>query len=373
MNIQKLIVYAWLLLDIIGMSIIIPAFPELKAYYHISDFQVTLGLTVYSLFSFLAAPVLGQLSDKFGRKKMLSRSIAGTALSNIVINGITGGNINILQAILTDISKTPEERKKNYGLMWAFFGVWFIIGPLLWSLLLKHWGVEGIFWFGTIFAIIELILIMTKFHNTNTLDHDRHLSYNAFRIIWKYFHKDGIKTLLLSMFFLGVWVFIVNSGQSLLMHTRFGTTGSQYGVYMAIMGVIMAVNLGLLIPKFWTKHFDNKQIIRISHIAFIIGYTLVWLSGNLTRYLGLFFITIIIGNIYMPIYNVEIMSKALPNEVGEISGMLGGAQSIFMFFGPLIGGIMLSTQYNIFYGSAICFALSLIVMIRYLTRNKNNS
>ena len=65
MNIQKIIVYAGLLLDIIGMSFIIPAFPELKAYYHISDFQVTLGLSVYALFSFLAAPVLGQLSDKF--------------------------------------------------------------------------------------------------------------------------------------------------------------------------------------------------------------------------------------------------------------------------------------------------------------------
>ena len=68
----------------------------------------------------------------------------------------------------------------------------------------------------------------------------------------------------------------------------------------------------------------------------------------------------------MPIYNVEIMSKALPHEVGEISGMLGGAQSIFMFFGPLIGGIMLSSQYNIFYGSALCFALSLIIVMHYL-------
>lgn len=65
MNLKKTIVFTTLFLDIVGIAIIIPAFPELKAYYGITDFQVTMGLTIYSLFSFLAAPLLGQWSDKF--------------------------------------------------------------------------------------------------------------------------------------------------------------------------------------------------------------------------------------------------------------------------------------------------------------------
>lgn len=68
MNFQKTIIFLALLLDIVGIAVLIPAFPELKVYYGISDFAVTMGLTVYSLFAFLGAPLLGQLSDKYGRK-----------------------------------------------------------------------------------------------------------------------------------------------------------------------------------------------------------------------------------------------------------------------------------------------------------------
>jgi MFS family permease len=129
MNFQKTIIFLALLLDIIGISVMIPAFPELKLYYGISDFAVTMGLTVYSLFAFLAAPVLGQLSDKYGRKMPLLRCVVGTLFSYLillvtqnyilflisrVINGITGGNISILQAILADISPTPEQKAKNF-------------------------------------------------------------------------------------------------------------------------------------------------------------------------------------------------------------------------------------------------------------------
>lgn len=65
---QKIVVYASLFLDVLGIGILIPAFPELIHYYGIADYQVSLGITVYSLCAFLAAPALGQYSDKHGRK-----------------------------------------------------------------------------------------------------------------------------------------------------------------------------------------------------------------------------------------------------------------------------------------------------------------
>ncbi|MEY3197893.1 MAG: Tetracycline resistance protein class [Candidatus Parcubacteria bacterium] len=97
-----------------------------------------MGLTIYSLFAFLSAPVLGQLSDKYGRKGLLVGCVFGTFLSYLVllvtrsywvflvsriINGITGGNISILQAILTDISPDEASKQKNFGIMGAFFGL----------------------------------------------------------------------------------------------------------------------------------------------------------------------------------------------------------------------------------------------------------
>ncbi len=379
MSFQKTIIYLALLLDIIGISVMIPAFPELKLYYGISDFAVTMGLTVYSLFAFLAAPVLGQLSDKYGRKVPLLRCVIGTLFSYLillvsqnyvlflvsrVINGITGGNISILQAILADISPTPEEKAKNFWLMGAFFWLGFIIGPVLGAILLKFGGVHGIFWAGTIFALIEIVLIAIQFKNTNTLDHDKHLDYNSFTIMIKYFKKDHIRQLLVSFALLGIGGFIVNASMGLYMQGLFGTAGSQYGLYLGIAGVIGALNMGYLIPKFWLKKFHPDTLNVINHISLILWYFLVGLMTNEIAFLLLFYITILFGNAYFVIYNTKILSTAQPNERGEISGMMSGLQSAFMFVWPLIGWLLLQYHINIFRATVVFTILSGVVMLR---------
>lgn len=385
MKYQKLIIYSTLLLDMIWIAVMIPAFPELKAYYGIWDLQVTMWLTIYSLFAFLAAPLLWQISDKVGRKKSLARCVLGTFLSYAVllitkqyrifllsraINGITGGNISILQAILADISPTKEERAKNFWLMGALFWLGFIIWPLFGALILRFGnGVNSIFAFGAIFSLIEFLLIYFFFKNTNKLDHERKLQYNSFNIMAKYFKKPDIRNLLISLGLLGVGLFTINSSQWLYMQNLFGTTGEQYGYYLSIAWVMSALNLWLLIPKFWLKRFSPRRIILFAHAMLIIGYILVWLSQNLYLFLWLFYITLILGNLYMPVYNIEIMSKAKPNELGEISGMLGGLQSLFMFVWPLVGWILLNFHINIFIWAVICIVISLAVVGTYFRNN----
>lgn len=385
MKSQKFIIYSTLLLDMIGIAVMIPAFPELKHFYWINDFQVTLGLTIYSLFAFLAAPLLWQISDKVGRKKSLARCVFGTFLSYAVllitkqyrlflvsraINGVTGWNISILQAILADISPTKEERAKNFWLMGALFGLWFIIWPLIWALILRFGdGVQSIFAFGAIFSILEFILIYFYFKNTNKLDTTRELQYNSFNIMHKYFKKPDIRNLLLSLWLLGVGLFTINSSQWLYMQNLFGTTWEQYGYYLAIAWIASALNLGLLIPKFWLKKFTPRRIIVFAHIMLIVWYTLVWISQNLYLFLWFFYITLILGNLYMPVYNIEIMSKAKPNELGEISGMLWWLQSLFMFVWPLVGWILLNFHINIFIGAVVCIAISFVVVGTYFRNN----
>jgi DHA1 family tetracycline resistance protein-like MFS transporter len=383
MNLQKTIVFTTLFLDIVGIAIIIPAFPELKAYYGITDFQVTMGLTIYSLFSFLAAPLLGQWSDKFWRKKPLVLCIIGTMFSYLIllvtqqywifllsrlVNGITGGNISILQAILTDISPDKETKAKNFGIMGALFGMWFIVGPVVGSLLLKFGGIETIFWFGALFALIEVVLITVHFSNTNEADPQKVLSYNSFNVMRKYFRKPDMRNFLISMFLLGVGGFMINATQSLYMNNLFGTSGEEYGYYLALVGIITALNLGFLVPRFWTKMFSNKQLIIMSHIVLIIGYMLVGYASSLYGFLGLFYATILLSGYYVTVYNVNIMSKALPHETGELSGMLAGTQSLLMFVGPLLGGLILAIKYNVYYGAAIFAAISFAVMMRYITK-----
>lgn len=383
MNVQKVIVYLWLLLDIIGIAILIPAFPELKAYYGITDFQVTLWLTIYSLGAFFAAPVLGQLSDKYGRKNILAFCIAWTLISyalllfgrsyrlfllSRVINGITGGNVSILQAILTDISPDPETKSKNFWLMGAFFGVWFIIWPLIGSMLLKFSNIEGVFWFGVIFSAVELGLILLHFRNTNHLEELKKISFNAFHVMGKYLRKETMRNFLLSLFFLGVGGFSINASLSLFMNTTFATSGVMYGYFLAFAGVINAVNMGFFVPRFWTKRFSIHQLIIRVHIALICWYAILWTVTNYTLFIILFYVVTMLSGIYMPIYNIQIMSQAKPDEIGELSGMLGGAQSLFMFVGPLLWWVLLTYGGNIFWWAVVCFLASGVCMMKWMVK-----
>lgn len=121
-----------------------------------------------------------------------------------------------------------------------------------------------------------------------------------------------------------------------------------------------------MVPKFRTKNFNTKTLIALAHVILIIGYVAVGATLHLGWFLGIFYATIFFSGFYMPVYNLVIMSHAKPDAIGEISGMMGGLQSMLMFVGPLIGGLLLSMKINVYYGAAIMFALSFAVMVRYL-------
>ncbi len=378
---QKAIIFSTLLMEVLGFSIIIPAFPELIAYYHIGEFQVVLGLTVYSLFAFLAAPILWQRSDKIGRKKSLARCIVGTSLSYFMltisptyiifliaraINWVTGWNISILQAILTDISPDPATKAKNFWLMWAVFGLGFIIGPFLGSLILWWGGVDTIFIFGGCLAALQLILVLVWFRNTNELDHHKVLIRNPFTVITKFLRKPTLQPWLISLIFLGVGMFIMNSSQSLYMHAKFGTSGERYGYLLAVSWVILAVNMAVLVPKFWRKVFTTRGLLIRIFGAMLLGFMLLSLMQTEISYILTLYVMMLCSGAYGVVYNIYIMSHAQKNEIGEISGMMWSLQSLFMVIWPVIWWVMLETDLNIHRGSFMFVLIALIIMLKPL-------
>ncbi len=370
-------------MEVLGFSIIIPAFPEFISYYGISELQVTLGLTVYSLFAFLAAPILGQRSDKIGRKKSLARCIFGTSVSYFLmvvshtyivfliaraINGITGGNISIIQAILNDISPDQVEKRKNFGLMGALFGIGFILWPFLGSVILGQRGVDAIFVFGGCLAAVQLILVLLAFHNTNKddLDHHKVIQRNPIKTIKKFITEPTLKPRLLSLMCIGVAVFIVNSSQSLYMHNLFDTSGERYGYILAIAWVIMAINMWVLIPKFWMKVFSTRKLLYRVFFWMVIWYATLGFMHTETSYVIVLYITMLFTWAYGVVYNIYIMSHAKKNEVGELSWMMWSLQSLFMVIWPIIGGVLLETNFNIQRGAIVFFVIAILIMIKPL-------
>ncbi len=156
MNKALIVILAAVLLDAVGIGLIFPILPALlRDVGHISEIATLLGimLALYSACQFLFSPVLGVLSDRFGRRPVLLVSLAGAALDYLVmavapelwmlvlgraISGMTSANMAVATAYITDIS-SEEERAKRFGLFHAMFGIGFIIGPVLGGVLGDYW------------------------------------------------------------------------------------------------------------------------------------------------------------------------------------------------------------------------------------------
>jgi MFS family permease len=129
----------------LSFTILIPIIYLYGKQFGLSDFQTSLLFSIYSLAQFLATPVIGKLSDRFGRKPLLIISLAGTVIANLIagtattasvlflarlLDGITGGNNSVAQAVISDVTN-PDNRAKGFGIYGAASGLGFVLGPAI--------------------------------------------------------------------------------------------------------------------------------------------------------------------------------------------------------------------------------------------------
>ena len=310
------VIFFTLLLNALGFGILIPIIPLLladpKSQYFMLPHTFTLGqgyiifgflVAIYPLMQFLATPILGQLSDKFGRKKILAVSLAGTFIGYILfaigiliksipllfisraLDGITGGNISVAQAVVADVT-TPQNRSRTFGLVGAAFGIGFIIGPFLGGILseskLVSWfNAATPFWFAALLAFANVILIIICLAETFKLKKDK-------KIIWGQSVKNIIRAFnIRELRILFTTVFLFQSGFtffttffSVFLITKFGFTQGNTGNFFAYLGVWLVITQGFL-TRIIAKKFSEKKVLRITLIStgvFILAYLLpsVW-------------------------------------------------------------------------------------------------
>lgn len=387
MNKNRFIIILVWFLDVLALGIVIPTLPELVKFYGVSDHLISYGITLYAFFTFIAAPILGQLSDMYGRKKILLFCVIWSFVSSLmipifatylvfllarVVNGITGGNISILQSIITDISKTKEERMKNMGILWAIFGGGFIFGPLFGAILLHFWPMMP-YWFMAVVSLIEVFVIWFLFEETNEHIRKRKIKFNLLWQIISHLKVPRLNYFMISFFLLITAFAIYQSILPLYLSKHYWVSGSFSGYVMAVSWLMLVLNQWLLMSRFWLKKFSSNQLILIINGSLLIFYVLLTFIEPLYAFLGVLILLLPFRALLNPVYQSEIIEYTEVHERWEIMGVLMSLQSLGMFFWPLIGGILLEKNISIFGFSALFVILSLVMVLKIIWHWKNNT
>src|ERR687887_1324191 len=181
-----LVIFITVFIDLVGFGIVIPVLPFYVegTKFNASPRVVGLLFASYSVMQLVFTPVLGRLSDRYGRRPVLFLSLLGTSLgffilgfattvwmlfAGRIIDGMTGGNISTAQAYIADVT-TEENRAKGMGLIGAAFGLGFIFGPAIGGIL-SRWGIEVPFLFAAALCFANALLLYFRLPETVTPDH----------------------------------------------------------------------------------------------------------------------------------------------------------------------------------------------------------
>lgn len=351
---DKIIIILTVLIDVVGIGIVIPVLPYYVESFGASAFVTTLLFAVFSLFAFFSSPLLGKLSDRYGRRPMLIVSIASTALgwfvfagaSNLamlfvgrIIDGMAAGNFPVAQSYLIDLARNEKERSANLGVIGAVFGVGFIVGPAI-GAALGAISPALPFWIVGVLATINCIGAIFFLPETNRkTNFQAKISFHPFAPISSAIKDKVLHSRYITFFLFGLATAIVQSVFALYAHDQFGYTTAQTGTLFALMGVGMVINQGFLLHKFWLKKFSEAWLETWLFLPFALAFIIMGFGV-----LPAFFLGMALNVFSQSVIRVVISSRAsgIAGDMrrGEVLGIMASIISIAMVVGPIAAGAL---------------------------------
>jgi DHA1 family tetracycline resistance protein-like MFS transporter len=346
-------IFITLLIDVIGLAIIIPVFPKLiekLIHGNISEASRISGLLLvaYSVMQFLFSPLIGNLSDKYGRRPVLLFSLLGFGIDYLflafapsigwlfvgrIIAGITGASFTTASAYIADVSE-PEKRAQNFGMIGVAFGLGFIIGPVIGGVLGKmdtHYPFYAAAALALLNAAYGFFILPESLDKEHRRDFDikRANPLGSLMQLKKYPQVIGLAVCLFIIYFAGhavqsVWTYYTIQ--------KFKWSEDVVGYSLGFIGLtIAAVQGGLIrvaIPK-----LGQQRSIWIGLVLYAVGMLLFGLA-NQSWMMFAFMIPYALGGIAGPALQGLMTNEVPANEQGELQGGLTSLMSLSSIFGP---------------------------------------
>jgi DHA1 family tetracycline resistance protein-like MFS transporter len=388
-------IFVTLLVDILGVGIIIPILPKLiqsLAHGSVAHASRDYGwlLSLYGAMQFLFSPLLGALSDRFGRRPVLLLSLLFTGVDYVImalapslpwlfvgriLSGITGASFTAASAYIADVS-APEERAQNFGLVGAAFGIGFIVGPALGGVL-GQWGPRLPFWAAAGLAFANMIYGLVILPESLPKEHRRRLAWReanpvgALRVLGKYPIVWGLTGALAAS---GLALQCLQSTWVLWTTAKFAWDVRQVGLSLAAFGVLSLVfQAGL--SRLWLPKLGERRAVLL---GFAIG-TVEYLGYALATQGWMVYAIMVAAGVSFfagPATQGLLSRQVGPDEQGSLQGAVSSLSSLMGIIGPLIATALFAhfTAHNahpkvpgapFFLGSALEF-LALLISLRAL-------
>lgn len=387
-------------LDILGMTIITPVLAPifldksttiLDSVVPFATRTMLLGLLIsaYPIAQFFGSPLLGSLSDRYGRRKVLFISLTGSLTGFVlfsyglifgslellfvsrVIEGFTAGSISVALSSMADLS-TTKNKTKNFGLVGVAYGLGFVIGPLLGGLLsdsgiISWFNHTTPFLFAAFLTFINLLMMVFFFPETLKRSIDSPISLlTGFRNIRRAFSLKNLKVMFVVVFFITLGFAFFIHLMPIFLIEKFHFSEKASGLLFAYAGLWLIISQGLVL-RWLSKRFSPRIILSFSIILFSLSYILFVLpSKSYLLYLIMPIISLFIG-LTLPTYNSLISDLGDDESQGEIMGINQSMQSLATAIPPIIGGLVIAFHPNFptIFASVLTFIAWLIFITFY--------
>lgn len=380
------IVSAIALVNSLSFTVLLPTLYPYGRQFGLNDFETSFLFSIFSIAQFLATPVIGQLSDRWGRRPLLIVSLAGTMLANLMagmatvawvlflarfLDGITGGNNSVIQAVIADVTE-PENRARGFSLFGAAFGVGFVLGPII-SLGAQEISLGASFLVSALIAGIALGV--TYFFLPETLEErppqPHRLELGLAKLITGLtIPKVGI--LLFINFLIGTTFTIFTYA----FQPYFINVLDQNPQSLALMFIVYGV-LGVLMQTFGvprlTKQFNLLLILFLALLIRSLAFLAMPIWPNLIYFVSITIFFSVFNSLVQPIINTLISLNANPQQQGMVMGLNSSYLSISNGIGPVIAGVLIRQSNLASYGYPLYLAggcTLLVLLVAVQTRTK---